>query len=121
MSKLFFLKIKKINRLWLLLALLVIGVIIFAYYQFRVVEGNKKGKKPVCNYDHCQKALTENWEYDPNWWNKGQGCHGCTKVSDGEDLPLSDNPNASPAQVAAWNKARADSKNRPTSTLGPPQ
>jgi len=99
MSKLFFLKIKKINRLWLLLALLAIGVIIFAYYQFRVVEGHKKkSKKPCKNYDHCQNTLTEyqdnGWKYDKKWWDKGQGCHGCTKVKFPKDLPESDKPTA---------------------------
>jgi len=87
----------------LLLALLVIGVIIFAYYQFRVVEGNKKKpvkkiKKPVCNYDHCQKTLTEyqdnGWGYAKKWWKKGQGCHGCTEVKYPNNLPESDDPTA---------------------------
>ena len=75
---------------------LVIGVIIFfAYYQFRVVEGNDNAK-PVCNYQLCQNALTDyqnkGWEYGEEWWNEGQGCHGCTIVKYPNNLPDTDKP-----------------------------
>ena len=91
MPRFSFSNIKKIKYLWFYA--LAIGVVIFVYYQFRVIEGNDN-TKPVCNYDACQNALTEyqnkGWAYGEEWWNEGQGCYGCTKVKYGENLPDTD-------------------------------
>ena len=49
-----------------------------------------------CNYEVCNGALRQvqkrTMDYGAKWWDKGQGCEGCTKVDPGTLLPDSDKP-----------------------------
>lgn len=51
-------------------------VLIFA--QFLSV---KEGSANLCNTTTCQSAIdgynAKNWPIPKDWWNEGQGCHGC--------------------------------------------
>ena len=42
-------------------------------------------------WNHCNDSLiTQQSSYSDDWWNEGQGCHGCPKVCKGKKLDGTD-------------------------------